>query len=77
MTRQKPKLSGMYRGIAYACKIQNLTIPARNTVALRTSKINYIKLRSKREDTEATRSLQSSGGIVPPILAPLDQAQCD
>jgi putative transposase len=77
MTRQKPRLSALYRDIAYACKVQNLPVPARNTVALRISKINPIKLRSRREGMDATRSLQSAGGIVPPILAPLDQVQID
>ncbi len=77
MTGQKPRLSALYREITYACKVQNLPVPARNTVALRIAKINPIHLACKREGADAVRSLQSAGGIVPPILAPLDQVQID
>ena len=77
MTRQKPSLAALYRDIAYACKIQNLSVPARNTVALRIAKINPIKLVRRREGEDAVRLLQSAGGIVPPVLAPLDQVQID
>jgi len=77
MTRQKPKLSVLYRDITYACKTQNLPVPARNTVALRITKIDPVKLERKREGEDAVRSLQSAGGTVPPVLAPLDQIQMD
>jgi putative transposase len=79
MTRQKPRLSALYRDIAYACKMQNLPVPVRNTVALRIAKIDPLQLGRKREgaSADAVRSLQSAGGIVPPVLAPLDQVQID
>ncbi len=77
MTRQKPRLSALYRDIAYACKVQNLPVPARNTVALRIAKIGPVQLELKREGADAVRSLQSARGIVSPILAPLAQFQID
>jgi putative transposase len=77
LTKQKLPLAVVHREIARVCTEQGLVAPARNTVARRIEALHPVEVRRSREGGDAARSLQSAGGTVPDIVAPLDQVQID
>jgi putative transposase len=77
LTRQKRCLAAFYREVAQICKAQNLSVPARNTVALRIARLDPMKTVRIREGQDASRALQGAGGVPPAITAPLEQVQID
>ncbi|WP_211482263.1 DNA-binding domain-containing protein [Arthrobacter crystallopoietes] len=77
LTKQKPSLAVVHRQIVRECKTLGLAGPARNTVALRIEALHPVEVRRRREGSDAARPLQSAGGKVPDIVAPLDQVQID
>lgn len=77
LTKQKPSLAVVHRQIVRECKTLGLTGPARNTVAIRIEALHPVEVTRSREGSDAARPLQSAGGTVPEIMAPLDQVQID
>lgn len=77
LTKQKPSLAVVHLQIVRECRTQGLTAPARNTVALRIETLHPVEVRRRREGSDAARALQSAGGKVPEIVAPLHQVQID
>lgn len=77
LTRQKYSQAAFYRDVVHACKKQGLPAPARNTVSLRIARLDPLQVRRRREGAAAARPLEAVGGILPEVLAPLDQVQID
>lgn len=77
MTRQKRSLAALCREVAMACKNQKLPVPARNTVALRITRLDPMKLARSRGGTDAARTLQAVGGTPPEVTKLLEQVQID
>jgi putative transposase len=77
LTKQKPSLAVVHRQIVRECKTLGLAGPARNTVAHRIEALHPVEVRRRREGSDAARPLQSAGGKVPDIVAPLDRVQID
>ena len=77
LTKQKPSLAVVHRQIMRECKTLGLAGPARNTVAHRIEALHPVEVRRRREGSDAARTLQSAGGKVPDIVAPLDRVQID
>ncbi len=77
LTRQKRSLAAFHREVVHECKVQNLPVPARNTIALRIARIDAEKTIRSREGPDGARDLQGVGGVPPTITAPLEQVQID
>ena len=77
LTKQKRSLAVFHREVAQACKAQKLQVPARNTVALRIANLDPLKTTRHREGQDASRRLQSAGGVPPTLTAPLEQVQIE
>lgn len=77
LTRQKRTPAALYREIAQACRSRELPVPALNTVTRRIARLHPAEVKRRREGGNAARPLQSAGGTVPEVLAPLDQVQID
>lgn len=77
LTRQKRSLAAFQREVVHACKVQNLPVPARNTIALRIARLDPEKTIRSREGPDGARDLQGVGGVPPTITAPLEQIQID
>ncbi|AWK15543.1 DDE-type integrase/transposase/recombinase (plasmid) [Candidatus Fukatsuia symbiotica] len=77
LTKQKRSLAALYREIVQACKTQKLRAPARNTVSLRIARLDPRKIARRREGQNASRALQSVGGVPPKVAMPLEQVQID
>jgi len=77
LTKQKRSLATFHREVAQACKAQKLRVPARNTVALRIVGLDPLKTVRSREGQDASRELQSAGGVPPTVSEPLEQVQID
>lgn len=77
LTRQKRSMAMLYRDVVQACKAQELSVPARNTVALRIARLDPIQVLRSREGADAVRLLQAAGGVAPEMVAPLEQVQID
>lgn len=57
--------------------VQNLPVPARNTIALRSARLDPEKTITSREGPDGARDMQGVGGVPPMITAPLEQIQID
>ena len=77
LTKQKRSVAALHREVARACKAQRLRVPARNTVALRIANLDPLKTTRRRQGQDASRDLQSAGGVPPAVTAPLEQVQID
>jgi putative transposase len=77
LTRQKLSRAAFYREVVQACRTRELPVPALNTVTRRIARLHPVEVRRSREGRDAVRPLQSAGGNVPAIVAPLDQVQID
>ncbi len=77
LTKQKRSLASLYREIERTCKSQNLSVPARNTVASRIARLDPVKLTRSREGKDPTCELQGAGGVPPEVIKPLEQVQID
>ncbi|RAX44102.1 transposase [Arthrobacter sp. AQ5-06] len=77
LTRQKLSRAAFYREVVQACRTRELSVPALNTVTRRIARLHPVEVRRSREGRDAVRPLQSAGGNVPAIVAPLDQVQID
>lgn len=77
LTRQKLSRAAFYREVVQACRTRELPVPALNTVMRRIARLHPVEVRRSREGGDAARPLQSTGGTVPDIVAPLDQVQID
>ncbi|MET4097442.1 DDE-type integrase/transposase/recombinase [Arthrobacter sp. UYCu712] len=77
LTRQKLSRAAFYREVLQACRSRELPVPALNTVTRRIARLHPVEVRRSREGRDAVRPLQSAGGNVPAIVAPLDQVQID
>ncbi len=75
--KQKPRLAAFHRKVAQVCKAQGLRVPARNSVALRVSRLDPVKTALRRIGVDAARPLQGAGGVPPTISGPLEQVQID
>ncbi|MEC5193020.1 MULTISPECIES: Mu transposase C-terminal domain-containing protein [unclassified Arthrobacter] len=77
LTRQKLSRAAFYREVVQACRTRELPVPALNTVTRRIARLHPVEVRRRREGRDAVRPLQSAGGNVPAVVAPLDQVQID
>ena len=77
LTKQKRSLAALYREVVRACKAHKLRVPARNTVALRIAGLDPLQTTRRREGQDASRTLQSAGGVPPAVTIPLEQVQID
>ncbi|MET3176523.1 UNVERIFIED_ORG: putative transposase [Arthrobacter sp. UYCu721] len=77
LMRQKLSRAAFYREVVQACRTRELPVPALNTVSRRIARLHPVEVRRRREGRDAARPLQSAGGNVPAIVAPLDQVQID
>ncbi|MEQ1529672.1 MAG: Mu transposase C-terminal domain-containing protein [Methylococcales bacterium] len=77
MKRQKPTMAKLYRDVKKECKVKGLSVPARNSVALRIKQLNPVQVIRAREGVDAARSLQSAGDTPPTFTSILEQVQID
>lgn len=77
LTRQKRSVASLHREVARRCVVQDLPVPARNTVAARIARLNPVEVGRRREGADSVRPLQSAGGDVPMIGRILEQVQVD
>lgn len=77
LNKQKLSETVIWNEIKQRCRKHNLSVPALNTVRLRIQWLDPYVLTRKREGIDAARTLQSSGGVPPAIVAPLEQVQID
>lgn len=75
LTRQKLSRAAFYREVVRACRTRELPVPALNTVTRRIVRLHPVAVRRSREGRDAARSLQSAGGTVPEIVAPLTRCR--
>lgn len=75
--RQKRSLASVHREVVRRCKAQQLTPPARNTVARRVAQLPAARTARARGGPDAARTLQAAGGTPPSVSQPLERVQID
>lgn len=77
LNRQKRPEIAIWREIAQSCRDLGLKCPALNSVRARIRRLDPRIVARKRNGPDAEKNLQSAGGRVPEIIAPLNQVQID